>query len=106
MKTMILADVLVALIALSGAVANASAQETTRAEVRQELVQAQSNASPGVTESSDPATDPSSAKQVAQLQTRSNSSVGANMSSGRVSVRHPDTNCVGPVSFCSIYFGS
>jgi hypothetical protein len=104
MKTMISAGIFFALIALSVVVTNASAQETTRAEVRHELVQAQSNGSPNVTDTSDPAIDPISSKQVAQLQTRSNSSSGANMSSGRETVHHPD--CVGPVSFCEIYFGS
>ncbi|TDG04007.1 DUF4148 domain-containing protein [Paraburkholderia guartelaensis] len=103
MKTMISAGILFALIG-SAVVNYASAQEATRAEVRQELVQAQGNDSPNITDTSDPATDPISTKQVAQLQTRSNSSSGANMSSVRETTHH--TDCVGPASFCSIYFGS
>ncbi|WP_372684134.1 DUF4148 domain-containing protein [Burkholderia contaminans] len=103
---MIPAGISMALIALAGAVTNASAQEKTRAEVRQELIHAENNGSRFVTDTSYPAINPIFAEQAAHVQAQNDSGVGADMSGGSESTHHPSMTCVGPVSFCSPYFGS
>ncbi|CAB3746275.1 DUF4148 domain-containing protein [Paraburkholderia solisilvae] len=95
-----------------GIVNSASAAEKTRAEVRQELIEAQNNGSRFVTDASYPQVSPIFAQQVANMQQRNDSGVGAGMSgtsqSGRRVASTPaaDGTCVGPVSFCQTYFGS
>ena len=106
MNKMIQAGVSMALIALAGAVTNASAQEKTRAEVRQELIQAESNGSRFVTDTSYPAINPIFAAQAARVQTESDSGVGADMRGASGTGHRSATTCVGPVSFCTLYFGS
>jgi hypothetical protein len=106
-----------ALIALAGAVTNASAQEKSRAEVRQELIQAENNGSRFVTDTSYPDVDPIFSGQVARMQKQSDSGVGGAIAGAgetghsvksRSSIGAPSTSpaCVGPASFCSPYFGS
>ncbi|MPW23344.1 DUF4148 domain-containing protein [Paraburkholderia sp. CNPSo 3157] len=106
MSKMISAGISMALIALAGAVTNASAQEKTRAEVRQELIQAENNGSRFVTDTSYPEINPVFAEQVAHLQTKNDSGAGADMPGTSETGHHSATTCVGPVAFCSPYFGS
>ncbi|MDE1184249.1 DUF4148 domain-containing protein [Paraburkholderia sp.] len=97
-------------------VSNASAQEKTRAEVRQELIQAENNGSRFVTDTSYPAVNPIFAQQVARLQQQNQSGEGPAMSGSsaagkRVADSAPhasngNTECVGPAGFCVPFFGS
>jgi hypothetical protein len=95
---------------------HAFAQEQTRAEVRQELVQAENNGSRFIADASYEDADPGNQDLVTPQQAQhSGSGEGAGMSganqSGRRTTR-PDTSsgkqqaCVGPESFCNLYFGS
>jgi hypothetical protein len=101
-----------ALFASAGIATSASAQEKTRAEVRQELIQAENNGSRFVTDTSYPDVNPIFAQQAARTQQKA-SGVGSEMSgssaagvAGRSAAGKTESNCVGPNSFCSIYFGS
>jgi hypothetical protein len=106
MNKMISAGISMALIALAGVVTNASAQEKTRAEVRQELIHAENSGSRFVTDTSYPAINPIFAEQVAHAKTQNDSGAGASMSGTSETGHHSPTTCVGPVAFCSPYFGS
>lgn len=105
------------LLASTSIATNASAQEKTRAEVRQELIQAEDNGLRFVTDASYPDVAPSLVPQVARRQRQGESGMGGDMSgtsaagtsaSGdRVDQGHiAAPACVGPVSFCTLYFGS
>jgi hypothetical protein len=107
------------LLASAGIASTASAQEKTRAEVRQELIQAENNGLRFVTDTSYPDVNPIFAQQAAQLKQQSESGTGADMSgssaagqseaAGKVGTgqnRSAIPACVGPVSFCTPYFGS
>jgi hypothetical protein len=107
------------LLASAGIASNASAQEKTRAEVRQELIQAENNGLRYVTDTSYPGVNPIFAQQAAQLKLQSESGTGADMSgssaagqreaagkAGTGQSRSVIPACVGPVSFCTPYFGS
>ena len=107
------------LLASAGIASNASAQEKTRAEVRQELIQAENNGLRFVTDTSYPDVNPIFAQQVARLKQQSESGTGADMSgssaagqreaagkAGTGQSRSVIPACVGPVSFCTPYFGS
>jgi hypothetical protein len=113
MKKLALLTMSVAVFASTSVFSNAFAQEKTRAEVRQELIQAENNGLRFVTDTSYPEVNPIYANQVAQLKQQNDSGVGAAMSGssnsgGRVG-KHSTSGaqaCVGPVSFCTPYFGS
>jgi hypothetical protein len=107
------------LLASAGIVTNACAAEKTRAEVRQELIQAENNGLRFVTDTSYPDVNPIFAQQVAQLK-QQQSGTGAD-TSGSSAAGHREAAgsntsiaqgrtatpaCVGPVSFCTPYFGS
>ena len=107
------------LLASAGIASNASAQEKTGAEVRQELIQAENNGLRYVTDTSYPDVNPIFAQQAAQLKLQSESGTGADMSgssaagqreaagkAGTGQSRSAIPACVGPVSFCTPYFGS
>jgi Domain of unknown function (DUF4148) len=107
------------LLASAGIASNASAQEKTRAEVRQELIQAENNGLRFVTNASYPDVSPVFAQQVARLKEQSESGTGADMSgssaagqreaAGKAGIGESHAAipaCVGPVSFCTPYFGS
>jgi hypothetical protein len=105
-------------LASAGIVTNASAGEKTRAEVRQELIQAENNGLRFVTDTSYPDVNPIFAQQVAQLKqqqsgtgadTSGSSAAGHREAAGSTSIAQGRTAtpaCVGPVSFCTPYFGS
>ncbi|WP_415765459.1 DUF4148 domain-containing protein [Paraburkholderia sp. J10-1] len=92
-----------------GAVSTASAQGLTRAQVRQQLIEAQANGSQFVTDTSYPDVSPVFAQQVAhakaQQQQQAPSGMGAPMQ-GTSDSGAPHAACVGPVSFCNLYSGS
>jgi hypothetical protein len=84
----------VAFLAIAGTTSNAFAQEKTRAEVRQELIQAENNGLHFVTDTSYPGVNPIFEQQAARLK-------------HRLAKHHPAAQaCVGPVDFCTPYFGS
>jgi hypothetical protein len=103
----------VAVLASTSVFSNAFAQEKTRAEVRQELIQAENNGSRFVTDASYPDVSPIYARQVAQLKAADTSGVGSAMSGTSISGapakmnrKGADETCVGPVDFCTPFFGS
>ncbi len=114
MKKFALFTVSLVALASSGVFSNAYAQEKTRAEVRQELIQAENNGLRFVTDASYPDVDPLFAQQVAHLKPQQDTSgVGAAMSGSsasgkRVAMRGANAaeTCVGPVDFCTPFFGS
>jgi hypothetical protein len=102
----------VAMLASTSVFSNAFAQQATRAEVRQELIQAENNGSSFVTDTSYPEVNPIFAHQVAQLKQQNASGVGSGMSGSSASGQRAPMNrkssgsaCVGPVDFCTAYFG-
>ncbi|PXW28133.1 DUF4148 domain-containing protein [Paraburkholderia caballeronis] len=109
-----------AFIALAsvGAVTAASAQGLTRAEVQQQLIQAEENGSRFVSDTSYPDVSPVFAQQFAHQSQGRADGVGAGVSgtsaSGgpsnveRATVRMPGStaDCVGPAGFCTPYFGN
>ncbi len=113
MKKLALLTATIAAVVSTGFATNAFAQEKTRAEVRQELIQAEQNGSQFVTDASYPDVAPIYQQQVAQ-QKSAQESVGAGMSGTHAAgSRIPATgatagmsSCVGPVSYCTVYFGS
>ena len=94
--------------------ANASAQGKTRAEVRQELIDAQNNGLNFVTDTSYPDVSPIYQQQVERLKMQHSGSGPATSSTGdagqKADVPMDDTpakdECVGPAGFCKPYFGS
>ncbi|QBR03740.1 DUF4148 domain-containing protein [Paraburkholderia pallida] len=99
-------------LAIAGFTSAVSAQGLTRAEVRHELIQAEENGSQFVTDASYPDVSPVFAQQVAQQKFRDQSTggvVAGNSEAGtqRATARSGSkSDCVGPVSFCTPYFGS
>jgi len=66
-------------LAMAGITSNAFAQEKTRVEVRQELIQAENNGLHFVTDTSYPQINPIFEQQAARLKQQSESGVGADM---------------------------
>jgi hypothetical protein len=104
-----------ALLTLSAAAlisTSAFAQGLTRAEVRQQLVEAQQNGSEYVTDASYPDVSPAYQSRFAKQQQNTNAYGGVATGSSASAPRVPMTGsqsreaCVGPVSFCNIYSGS
>jgi hypothetical protein len=101
------------LVAAAGIATNALAQEKTRAQVRQELIEAERNGLFFITDTSYPDVNPIFEQQVARLkQQQSDGSTGGVMPGASVGnvkqERSPadPASCVGPISFCDLYFGS
>lgn len=99
----------------------AHAQGLTRAQVRQQLIEAQQNGLGHVTETSYPAVSPIYQYKTQQMRTKPvadsgfGSQPGGSAQSGAAAgapgTQTPDhsashDDCVGPVSFCNLYFGS
>ncbi|RKP50788.1 DUF4148 domain-containing protein [Trinickia fusca] len=102
------------LCAGAGIATRAPAQEKTRAQVRQELIEAEHDGLNLVTDTSYPAVAPIFEQQAARLkQQKGDSGMGAPMTgasdAGRIEHETPPSDppaCVGPASFCDLYFGS
>ncbi|WP_144025722.1 DUF4148 domain-containing protein [Paraburkholderia xenovorans] len=102
------------LAAASGISINAQAQEKTRAQVRQELIEAERNGLNFASDTSYPDVAPIFEQQVARLkQQTSDSGMGVattgTSDAGHIKRETPPSGpsaCVGPVSFCTIYSGS
>ncbi|QCP53303.1 DUF4148 domain-containing protein [Trinickia violacea] len=110
-KTMIFTLILVA---GSSIAINSHAQEKTRAQVRQELIEAERNGRNFVSETSYPDVAPIFEQQVARLKQQNSDGGMGSATTGTSDASHikretppsdPST-CVGPVSFCTIYSGS
>lgn len=118
MKTRSLIALALALFATAGVATTASAAEKTRAEVRAELIQAEQNGLRFVTDASYPDVAPIYQQQVARANSHGDataaSSMGgtvsgssaAGMPAAAMNAKMPMSSCVGPVSFCQLYFGS
>ena len=113
MKKLAMITMSVAVLASTSVFSNAFAQETTRAQVRQELIQAENNGSRFVTDASYPDVSPVFAQQVAHLKQQDASGVGSDTSGTSAGGQRKAMNgkttgaaCVGPVDFCTPFFGS
>ncbi|AMV42561.1 MULTISPECIES: DUF4148 domain-containing protein [Paraburkholderia] len=113
MKKLALLTVSIAALASTAFASSAFAQEKTRAEVRQELIQAEQNGSQFVTDTSYPDVAPLYQQQVARQQAAQESEGAGTAGTHAAGMRMPVTGanagmstCVGPVSYCSVYFGS
>ena len=114
MNTHWLVAATVAAMSLAGVATQASAQALTREQVRQELIDAQNNGLRFVTDTSYPDVSPLFQRQAEQMpQRQSSTAVGSDPAvsseAGKpaaMSPRQRPAACVGPASFCSIYFGS
>ena len=102
------------LAATVGIAINAQAQEKTRAQVRQELIEAERNGLNFVSDTSYPDVAPIFEQQVTRLK-QQNSDGGLGIATtgtsdaGHIKRETPPSDpsaCVGPVSFCTIYSGS
>lgn len=90
-----------------GAAAGASAQGLTRAEVRQQLIEAEANGSQFVTDTSYPEVSPVFAQQAARAKAAAQpDAMGAAMHGTSDSGAPRMAQCVGPESFCNLYSGS
>ena len=87
------------------AIAGASAQGLTRAQVREQLIEAQANGSRNVTDASYPDVSSTSAQQAKNTGAQQSDGMGSPMP-GSSESGGPRTACVGPVSYCNIYSGS
>ncbi|MBN3816305.1 DUF4148 domain-containing protein [Paraburkholderia sp. Se-20369] len=114
MNKPLLAGVAVAILSIASFSTSASAQGRTRAEVRQELIDAESHGLRFVTDTSYPEVSPLFQSQANQMQDpQAGSGMGsqpaASSEAGKraIAPSMPDAaTCVGPVSFCMPYFGS
>jgi len=107
MKANFFAKIVLPVCALAAVATNVSAHQLTRDEVRQELVQSINNGSRFVTDTSYPDVSPIFEQQVAQL--RQANRAESNSKAGNPSPKQDENTpepCVGPVSFCNVYFGS
>jgi opacity protein-like surface antigen len=103
-----------AFVALSAALlasSSAFAQGVTRAEVQQQLVQAEQNGSRLVTDASYPDVAPIDQNQLAQQKPVTSAYGGMASGSAASGTRIPMTtgsnaSCVGPRTFCDTYAGS
>ncbi|CAB3774433.1 DUF4148 domain-containing protein [Paraburkholderia humisilvae] len=102
------------LLALSAAalVPTASAQGITRAEVRQQLIAAENSGSRLVTETSYPNTGLIYSHRVKRATEQAGDTGGTPVGTSQTgklprnsSHNRTSADCVGPVSFCNIYFG-
>ncbi|MCX4161769.1 MULTISPECIES: DUF4148 domain-containing protein [Paraburkholderia] len=98
--------------ALLFSTAAVQAQGLTRAEVKQQLIEAQANGLGYVTDASYPAVHPIYEHRV-KAQAAKSSYGGVPAGSQQAGEKphglpmpHGNPHCVGPVSFCNIYFGS
>jgi hypothetical protein len=112
MRRFTLIAVSIAFVATAGTSGLASAQEKTRAQVRQELIQAENNGLRFVSDATYPVVAPAFVAQAAQLKTANDSGIGAAAtgawSAGKSTPTAPDTAgsaCGGPVDFCTVYSG-
>ncbi|WP_175718898.1 DUF4148 domain-containing protein [Burkholderia anthina] len=104
----------VAAMALAGVATQASAQALTRAQVKQELIDAERHGLGLVTDTSYPDVSPLFRRQVERMpQHQAEAALGsepaANSGAGRPAMTPPRAGsaaCVGPESFCRPYFGS
>ncbi|QGZ66489.1 DUF4148 domain-containing protein [Paraburkholderia acidisoli] len=88
------------------AAASASAQGLTRAEVRQQLIEAEANGSQFVTDTSYPDVSPVFAQQVAHAKAATPpDAMGAAMQGSSDAGAPRMSQCVGPQSFCNLYSG-
>ncbi|RQR40497.1 MULTISPECIES: DUF4148 domain-containing protein [unclassified Burkholderia] len=114
MNTHWLVAATVVAISVATVATTASAQALTRAQVRQQLIDAENNGLRFVTDTSYPDVSPLLRRQVEQMpQHQAETAVGsdpaATSDAGRPAVlpaRPPSAACVGPESFCTPYFGS
>jgi Domain of unknown function (DUF4148) len=115
MNMRIAAALSVFLLATTGFVSNVSAQEITRQDVRRELAQTDNNGLPGITDTAYPDANPAVVQEADSQEQLNADSLGPDMQGSSAAGRsaslsrgertRPST-CVGPVSFCNIYFGS
>jgi uncharacterized protein DUF4148 len=98
-------------LAATGCVSTASAQGLSRAEVRQQLIDAENNGSRLVTETSYPNIGLIYSHQARSATGQADGNGGTPAGSSQTGKpersRHDarSDDCVGPVSFCNIYFG-
>jgi hypothetical protein len=76
-------------LAMAGITSNAFAQEKTRAEVRQELIQAENSGLRFVTDTSYPEINPIFEQQAARLKQQSESGFGADMTGSSAAGANP-----------------
>ena len=114
MNTHWLVAAAVAAISLAGIAPHASAQALTRAQVRQQLIDAENNGLRFVTDTSYPDVSPLFQQQAERMPERqASAAVGGDPATSSeagkpaaTSPRRGAAACVGPASFCAIYFGS
>lgn len=114
MNTHWLVAATVAAISVASVATPASAQALTRAQVRQQLIDAENNGLRFVTDTSYPAMSPLFPRQAEQMpQHQAETAVGSDPAAASDAGRpaalpaRPRSNaCVGPESFCTPYFGS
>ncbi|WP_321848365.1 DUF4148 domain-containing protein [Burkholderia diffusa] len=114
MNTHWLVAATVAAMSVASVATPASAQALTRAQVRQQLIDAENNGLRFVTDTSYPDVSPLFRQQAEQMprhqaETAVGSDPAATSDAGRPTIlpSHPrSAACVGPESFCTPYFGS
>ncbi|KAB0644059.1 DUF4148 domain-containing protein [Burkholderia latens] len=114
MNTHWLVAATVAAISVASVAAPASAQALTRAQVRQQLIDAENDGSRFVTDTSYPEASPLFQRQAEQMpQRQAETAVGSapatTSEAGRPAMSPSVPRaaaCVGPESFCTPYFGS
>ncbi|KVC44162.1 hypothetical protein WL93_08560 [Burkholderia diffusa] len=114
MNTHWLVAAMVAAMSVASVATPASAQALTRAQVRQQLIDAENSGLRFVTDASYPEMSPLFQQQAEQMprdqaETAVGSDPAATSGAGRpteLPSRPRSAACVGPESFCTLYFGS
>ncbi|MDW9247163.1 DUF4148 domain-containing protein [Burkholderia cepacia] len=114
MNTHWLVGATVVAMSVAGVATQASAQALTRAQVTQQLIDAENNGLRFVTDTSYPDVSPLFRQQAEQMpQRQASTAVGSDPAvsseAGKPATMSPRPRaaaCVGPASFCTIYFGS
>ncbi|MGU7778853.1 DUF4148 domain-containing protein [Burkholderia sp. PU8-34] len=104
----------IAVLSATGFATHASAQVRTRADVRQELIDAQKHGMQFVTDTSYPDVSPLFQQQAERMGDQPDQSGSGNQAAGSSDAGRREAEpamqntapCVGPVSFCTPYFGS
>ncbi|WP_080433300.1 DUF4148 domain-containing protein [Burkholderia ubonensis] len=96
-----------AIVTMPAVSTSASAQQRTRDEVRQELVQSINDGARYVTNTSYPVTSSMYAREVEKLREANLAAPDTRASSPNAAQKESAPEpCVGPASFCNVYFGS
>ncbi|WP_080428736.1 DUF4148 domain-containing protein [Burkholderia ubonensis] len=106
MKNYLAVAIALAIVTLPAVSTCASAQQRTREEVRQELIQSINDGARYVTDTSYPVVSPMYEREIEKLRQANHAALDTRASSPNAAQGESAPEpCVGPASFCNVYFG-